>query len=265
MSVYVGTTVDEAVAIGLKDLGLSKEQVAIEVIDEGKKGFLGMGRKNAKVKIEPVVSETTEEVVVPEKIIEEIKEVMTDTLEENVQEETAEVAVEEVEENAAPSQETLENDGLSDEEALKKVAIYVTEVSQKLGAPALVRMKREEGVVIFQLDTKKQGILIGKHGKTLNALQYLVQVYVHRIAKNKLSVVLNVGDYREKRQAILKRLADRTAQQVKRSQRPVFLEPMPAFERKQIHAALSNVPYVQTHSEGDEPYRYLVVEPVKTL
>lgn len=260
MSVYVGTTVDEAIAIGLKDLGLSKEQVAIEVIDEGKKGFLGMGRKNAQVKIEPVVSETTEEVVVPEKIVEEIKEVMTDTPEENVHE-----AIEEVEESAAPIQETLENDGLSDEEALKKVAIYVTEVSQKLGAPALVRMKREDGVVIFQLDTKKQGILIGKHGKTLNALQYLVQVYVHRIAKNKLSVVLNVGDYREKRQAILKRLADRTAQQVKRSQRPVFLEPMPAFERKQIHAALSNVPYVQTHSEGDEPYRYLVVEPVKTL
>lgn len=260
MSVYVGTTVDEAIAIGLKDLGLSKEQVAIEVIDEGKKGFLGMGRKNAQVKIEPVVSETTEEVVVPEKIIEEIKEVMTDTPEENVHE-----AIEEVEESAAPNQETLENEGLSDEEALKKVAIYVTEVSQKLGAPALVRMKREDGVVIFQLDTKKQGILIGKHGKTLNALQYLVQVYVHRIAKNKLSVVLNVGDYREKRQAILQRLADRTAQQVKRSQRPVFLEPMPAFERKQIHAALSNVPYVQTHSEGDEPYRYLVVEPVKTL
>lgn len=260
MSVYVGTTVDEAIAIGLKDLGLSKEQVAIEVIDEGKKGFLGMGRKNAQVKIEPVVSETTEEVVVPEKIVEEIKEVMTDTPEENVHE-----AVKEVEESAEPSQEILENDGLSDEEALKKVAIYVTEVSQKLGAPALVRMKREDGVVIFQLDTKKQGILIGKHGKTLNALQYLVQVYVHRIAKNKLSVVLNVGDYREKRQAILQRLADRTAQQVKRSQRPVFLEPMPAFERKQIHAALSNVPYVQTHSEGDEPYRYLVVEPVKTL
>ena len=260
MSVYVGTTVDEAIAIGLKDLGLSKEQVAIEVIDEGKKGFLGMGRKNAQVKIEPVVSEAEEEVVVPEKIVEEIKEVMTDTPEENVHE-----AIEEVEESAEPSQETLENDGLSDEEALKKVAIYVTEVSQKLGAPALVRMKREDGVVIFQLDTKKQGILIGKHGKTLNALQYLVQVYVHRIAKNKLSVVLNVGDYREKRQAILKRLADRTAQQVKRSQRPVFLEPMPAFERKQIHAALSNVPYVQTHSEGDEPYRYLVVEPVKTL
>lgn len=260
MSVYVGTTVDEAIAIGLKDLGLSKEQVAIEVIDEGKKGFLGMGRKNAQVKIEPVVSETTEEVVVPEKIVEEIKEVMTETPEENAHE-----AVKEVEESAEPSQETLENEGLSDEEALKKVAIYMTEVSQKLGAPALVRMKREEGVVIFQLDTKKQGILIGKHGKTLNALQYLVQVYVHRIAKNKLSVVLNVGDYREKRQAILQRLADRTAQQVKRSQRPVFLEPMPAFERKQIHAALSNVPYVQTHSEGDEPYRYLVVEPVKTL
>ncbi len=130
-----------------------------------------------------------------------------------------------------------------------------------MNAPALVKTARQDGVIVFHLETQKQGILIGKHGKTLNALQYLAQVYIHRIAKNKLSIVVNVGDYREKRQAILERLASRTAEKVKRTGRPVFLEPMPAFERKQIHSVLSKDAYVQTHSEGDEPYRYLVVEP----
>ena len=113
------------------------------------------------------------------------------------------------------------------------------------------------------METQKKGLLIGKHGKTLNALQYLAQVFIHRVAKNKLSVVVNVGNYREKRQDILQRLAKNTADKVSRTGRPVFLEPMPAFERKQIHSALSNNKYVTTHSEGDEPYRYLVVEPAK--
>ena len=132
-----------------------------------------------------------------------------------------------------------------------------------LNAPALVKMERQENLIVFQLDTQKQGVLIGKHGKMLNALQYLAQVFIHRVAKNKLSVVVNVGDYRQKRQAILERLAQRTAEKVKRTGQPVFLEPMPAFERKQIHSALSKDETIQTHSEGDEPYRYLVVEPVR--
>lgn len=264
MAIYIGATVQEAIQIGLKDLNLAKEQVIIEILDEGKKGFLGMGRKNAQVKLtSKEASVVVEEVAsVPEEKEVLAKVVVEET--ESVEATTEEVAL--PQENTDSLEEvTLENEGLDDEEALKKVALYLTQVTQKLGAPALVKMKREDGLIIFQLETKKQGILIGKHGKTLNALQYLVQVYVHRIATNKLSVVLNVGDYREKRQAILQRLADKTAEKVKRTGRPVFLEPMPAFERKQIHAALSKVSYVQTHSEGDEPFRYLVVEPVKTL
>lgn len=161
---------------------------------------------------------------------------------------------------AAASEPVLLTD-LSDEEALAQLGLYLTNISKALNAPALVKTARQDGVVVFHLETQKQGILIGKHGKTLNALQYLAQVYIHRIAKNKLSIVVNVGDYREKRQAILERLASRTAEKVKRTGRPVFLEPMPAFERKQIHSVLSKDAYVQTHSEGDEPYRYLVVEP----
>lgn len=264
MAIYIGATVQEAIQIGLKDLNLAKEQVIIEILDEGKKGFLGMGRKNAQVKLtSKEASVVVEEVAsVPEEKEVLAKVVVEET--ESVEATTEEVAL--PQENTDSLEEvTLENEGLDDEEALKKVALYLTQVTQKLGAPALVKMKREDGLIVFQLETKKQGILIGKHGKTLNALQYLVQVYVHRIAANKLSVVLNVGDYREKRQAILQRLADKTAEKVKRTGRPVFLEPMPAFERKQIHAALSKVSYVQTHSEGDEPFRYLVVEPVKTL
>lgn len=264
MAIYIGATVQEAIQIGLKDLNLAKEQVIIEILDEGKKGFLGMGRKNAQVKLtSKEASVVVEEVAsVPEEKEVLAKVVVEET--ESVEATTEEVAL--PQENTDSLEEvTLENEGLDDEEALKKVALYLTQVTQKLGAPALVKMKREDGLIVFQLETKKQGILIGKHGKTLNALQYLVQVYVHRIATNKLSVILNVGDYREKRQAILQRLADKTAEKVKRTGRPVFLEPMPAFERKQIHAALSKVSYVQTHSEGDEPFRYLVVEPVKTL
>ena len=151
----------------------------------------------------------------------------------------------------------------SDEAAITELAMYLTNISNELNAPAMVRIARENGNIIFHLETEKQGILIGKHGKVLNALQYLAQVFIHRIASNKLSIVVNVGNYREKRHEILERLAKRTAEKAKRTGRPVFLEPMPAFERKQIHHTLSKDEQIKTHSEGDEPYRYLVVEPVK--
>ena len=161
-------------------------------------------------------------------------------------------------------EKTEEVSELGDEAALTELAVYLTEISKQLDAPALVKMERESNnMVVFHLETQKQGLLIGKHGKTLNALQYLAQVFIHRLARNKLSVVVNVGNYREKRQEIIQRLADRTAEKVKRTGQPVFLEPMPAFERKQIHAALSKDEHVKTHSEGEEPYRYLVVEPAK--
>lgn len=252
MPIYEGFTTEAAIQKGLQALGVTKEQVTIEILDEAKKGFLGIGKKDARVSLELTMSEVIEEVV--EETIEEVIE-MTKPITEPV---IAEVTQEQ---EVTVIQEVQE--ALDDEAALKQLAIYLTNISKELGTPALVKMTREESLIVFQLDTQKQGILIGKHGKTLNALQYLAQVYIHRIAKNRLSVVVNVGNYREKRQAILQRLAERTAEKVDRTGRPVFLEPMPAFERKQIHAALSKKDYVKTHSEGEEPYRYLVVEPTK--
>ncbi|EOL49207.1 RNA-binding protein [Enterococcus phoeniculicola] len=250
MPVYEGATVEEAIQKGLMALKLTRDDVEVNVIEVGKKGFLGIGKKEAKVSMEPTVSE-------------EIAEAVEEAVEEVISEEApviTEIAVE-VEPSIHESNKPLED--LDDESALTELALYLTAISKELNAPALVRMERKDGLIIMHLDTQKQGILIGKHGKILNALQYLAQVFIHRAASNKLSVVVNVGDYREKRQAILQRLAERTAEKVKQTGRPVFLEPMPAFERKQIHSVLSKKDYVKTHSEGDEPYRYLVVEPEK--
>lgn len=255
MPIYEGSTAAEAIQKGLAALNITKDEAVIEVLEEAKKGFLGMGKKNARVSIEPSVTE-------------EISEAVTETVAEVMEEAqpVAQVTITETpvapEPVAEPSIQQVLSE-LDDEAALTQLALYLTNITKELNAPALVKMERQENLIVFQLDTQKQGVLIGKHGKMLNALQYLAQVFIHRVAKNKLSVVVNVGDYRQKRQAILERLAKRTAEKVKRTGQPVFLEPMPAFERKQIHSALSKDETIQTHSEGDEPYRYLVVEPVR--
>lgn len=253
MPIYEGNTIEEAITKGLQTLNLSKDEVEINVITDAKKGFLGFGKKLAQVSIEPTVSEQIAEAVA--ETVEDI--IVTD------EEVKVEAAAEELLASKADSSESKVLENLTDEEAITELALYLTAISKELNAPALVRLERKDGLLVFHLDTDKQGILIGKHGKVLNALQYLAQVFVHRVAENKLSVVVNVGDYREKRQAILQRLAERTAEKVKQTGRPVFLEPMPAFERKQIHFTLSKDDRIKTHSEGDEPYRYLVVEPAK--
>ena len=240
MPVYEGTTIEAAIQHGLKLLGVTKGQVTIKILDQGKKGFLGIGKKEAQVSLElkEVEQQTTE---ISQTIVEEEKPAN----------------------EVSPVTRTQTLESLDNEEALKQLAIYLVEITNQMDAPATVTMSHEDHLIVFQLDTEKQGLLIGKHGKMLNAIQYLAQVFIHRVAKNKLSIVVNVGNYREKRQAILQRLAERTAEKVDRTGRPIFLEPMPAFERKQIHAALSKKDYVKTHSEGEEPYRYLVVEPAK--
>ena len=253
MPIYEGNTIEEATQKGLQALGLTKEDVTIDVLDEGKKGFLGLGKKLAQISMEPTISEQVTEAV--EETVEDIVVADEATAVEEAVEELTE-AIPSLSEESTHSLENLED-------AITELAMYLTNISNELNAPAMVRIARENGNIIFHLETEKQGILIGKHGKVLNALQYLAQVFIHRIASNKLSIVVNVGNYREKRHEILERLAKRTAEKAKRTGRPVFLEPMPAFERKQIHHTLSKDEQIKTHSEGDEPYRYLVVEPVK--
>ena len=246
------TSVEKAIQKGLRQLGLTQEEVVVEVITEGKKGLFGFGQKDAMVALTPVVKEeVVEEVSTPvvEKAVEEVVASEDESFEEEFEDE------EDVEgfENEETTVDRLE-------EAAHVTKAYLEGIAKTYGAEATVAVEVRRDRMTFVFDTDKQGLLIGKHGKILNALQVLAQVSVHRFVKGRISVQVDVGDYRARRSETLQQIAERTARKVLKTKQPVYLEPLPAYERKQIHAALSKNKRISTHSEGKEPHRYLVVE-----
>ncbi|MRI81730.1 KH domain-containing protein [Aerococcaceae bacterium DSM 109653] len=145
-------------------------------------------------------------------------------------------------------------------EARLIVARYLEDVLHTYGADSKVTFEEKGNQVIFNIKTNKSGLVIGKHGKIINSLQTLAQILLHRYDRRRVSVLLNVGDYRDRRSNVLEQIAQRTAEQVLRTKQAVILDPLPAYERKQIHAYLSKIEHVKTHSEGKDPNRYLVVD-----
>lgn len=117
----------------------------------------------------------------------------------------------------------------------------------------------EENLMTIDLSGDEMGILIGKRGITLDSLQYLVSLVVNRNAEDYIKVKLDTENYRERRRETLENLAKNLAHKVKRTHRPVYLEPMNPYERRVIHSTLQRDKYVETHSEGDEPYRKVVI------
>lgn len=252
-------SVEKAIQKGLRQLGLPQDQVFVEIISEGKKGLFGFGQKNAEVELTPVATMVSEEVVeeVVEPVVEAVEEATVETVETvEVPEEDFEDDDFEEEEGDANYEETV--DQL--EEAARVTKEYLEGIAKTYGAEATVTVEARRDRMTFVFDTDKQGLLIGKHGKILNALQVLAQVSVHRFIKGRISVQVDVGDYRARRSETLQQIAERTARKVLKTKQPVYLEPLPAYERKQIHAALSKNKRISTHSEGKEPHRYLVVE-----
>lgn len=249
-------SVEKAIQKGLRQLGLPQDQVFVEVISEGKKGLFGFGQKNAEVELTPVATMVSEKAVeeVVEPVVEEATVETVETVE--VPEEDFEDDDFEEEEGDADYEETV--DQL--EEAARVTKEYLEGIAKTYGAEATVTVEARRDRMTFVFDTDKQGLLIGKHGKILNALQVLAQVSVHRFIKGRISVQVDVGDYRARRSETLQQIAERTARKVLKTKQPVYLEPLPAYERKQIHAALSKNKRISTHSEGKEPHRYLVVE-----
>ena len=249
-------SVEKAIQKGLRQLGLPQDQVFVEIISEGKKGLFGFGQKNAEVELTPVATMVSEEAVeeVVEPVVEEATVETVETVE--VPEEDFEDDDFEDEAGEADYEETV--DQL--EEAARVTKEYLEGIAKTYGAEATVTVEARRDRMTFVFDTDKQGLLIGKHGKILNALQVLAQVSVHRFVKGRISVQVDVGDYRQRRSETLQQIAERTARKVLKTKQPVYLEPLPAYERKQIHAALSKNKRISTHSEGKEPHRYLVVE-----
>ena len=120
-------------------------------------------------------------------------------------------------------------------------------------------MNEEEKLIEVDLKGDDMGVLIGKRGQTLDSLQYLTNLAVNKNSENYYKVKVDTEDYRKRRKDTLENLAKNIAYKVKRTKRPVELEPMNPFERRVIHSALQNDKFVTTHSEGEEPYRHVVV------
>ena len=259
------TTVDLAVSKGLAQLNLGSHEVDIKIISEGKKGLFGFGQKDAAVELTP---KALPEMAEPGNIAVFENEERADFLSEQTETPKANLTEEDNYDYSdtleyAEEDEAIEEEATSlstHQEAIASVVDYLTKTVEVYGAPATVDVEDKKNVVTFNIDTAKPGLIIGKHGKIINALQILAQTIYQQHERSRVSIVVNVGDYRERRAGILENIADRTAERVFRTKQPVFLEPLPAFERKQIHAYLSKNKRISTHSEGKEPHRYLVVE-----
>ena len=234
------------------------------------------------VKVEPMVVEVDEEIKVTEvkeqpkeKVAPKSEAVEAKVVEKTVTEEPVKKEVKkpqpkpsveakkEVKAEAVTESKSDEDDQqetFTIEEASQKVAVYIQEVIQSYGAQADVDFEISRSQVMVNIETDKSGLVIGKHGKIINSLQILSQTYFQSLYRRRTSILLNVGDYRDRRASVLRQIAQRTADEVLETKQTVILDPLPAYERKQIHAHLARIDRIKTHSEGKEPNRYLVVE-----
>lgn len=146
-------------------------------------------------------------------------------------------------------------------DVLDNIREFLDKVFQAMGLDVQIEIEKDEdsNIVNVELKGDEMGVLIGKRGQTLDSLQYLTNLAVNKNAENFVKVKIDTEDYRKRRRETLENLAKNIAYKVKRTKHPVSLEPMNPFERRVIHSALQNDKFVTTHSEGDEPYRHVVV------
>ncbi|KAA9220693.1 MULTISPECIES: RNA-binding cell elongation regulator Jag/EloR [Aerococcus] len=166
-------------------------------------------------------------------------------------------------ESDSQSQDADEED---DEEAsypfdwgVEDVAHYLIDVMEAYLVDVTIDVEDMDDLIIFHINTDKPGLVIGKHGKIINSLETLAQILTHSHVRKRVAVEVNVGDYRERREQTLEKLAERTADQVTVEREDVTLSPLPARERKIIHRCLSKYSHIKTQSQGRDPHRYMVV------
>ena len=268
-------TLDDAITEALIQLGVTSDQLDYEVIEKGSAGFLGIGMKQAVIKARRKVVEEPEAEIVeeakPEPVVikkEEPKPVKKEfTKKETIKKEPAKKTFikEEAVKEAAPS--------VKKEADLAKVESQTIEACEKFIYDVLKAMDMtdvkvtsvvdEEGALSIDMEGSNMGILIGKRGQTLDSLQYLTNRVANKMQEGYVRVKLDTEDYRRRRKETLENLAKNIASKVKRTRRTVSLEPMNPYERRIIHSALQGDPAVSTHSEGEEPYRRVVVTLVR--
>lgn len=277
-----GDDIESAVKLALVDLKCSREDVEVEVLEQPSRGFFGIGSKLALVR----VSKKKAEPVIEEPVIEEAPE-ETPSAEEPVQAEELKAAQEPKEKKPQESrrnrkrnrkdkkktQKTIEErnpklDELDFHKTMDHLPImeehpaldFLKDVTEQMGLKVNMVLRADEKNVYVNIEGADSGTIIGKRGQTLDAIQYLTSLVVNKDQNEYIKVVVDAENYRSRREKTLEQLASKLAGKVIRSRRPVRLEPMNPYERKVIHATLQNNPKVTTRSEGQDPYRRVIIE-----
>lgn len=273
-------TTQEAIEKGLNVLNISKEQAIIDVITEEKKGFLGIGQRDAVVSVMRKESQYKDELLTEvvsfdrtprfqshthpskQQNVPQVERTQDDMLP------TSDVIEEDSITKTITSEETLEklSEILQDDDELDQAAIqhvydYVKNIINAMGIQDVdIQLNQHKERIYMNINATDVGLIIGRHGKVLNSLQRLAQVQLYQHTRQRLFIKLDAENYRQRRRQIVEHVAEKTAQKVIETKQSVVLEPMPAHERKLIHRYLSRYSEVQTRSKGKEPHRYLVVE-----
>ena len=273
-------TVQDAILEASLQLETFRDNIEYEVVEEGTSGFLGFGAKKAVIKARK--KKAVEDVLKDEEKAEksrrkeekkegkrEKKEYKKERKAEEKQEKKAEkekeadrveAFEEETEEKAQrPERKVAQLTPEEAQEAMEKASKFMKDVFASIDMEVGVATNYTDEVLNVELSGDDMGILIGKRGQTLDSLQYLTSLVVNKGKSGYTRVKVDTENYRSRRKETLENLAKNIAFKVKRTRRPVFLEPMNPYERRIIHSALQNDPYVTTHSEGEEPYRKVVV------
>ena len=266
-------TLDDAITEALIQLGVTSDHLDYEVIEKGSAGFLGIGMKQAVIKARRKQEEPVEEPVVEEVEEKPVKKEVKEFKEEKKEFHKKEFHKKEHVKKEAPKKEFVKKEVPKREVELAPVEDATKEACVKFVKDVLAAMDMndvevkaeidEEGALSITMDGKNMGILIGKRGQTLDSLQYLTNRVANKMQDGYVRVKLDTEDYRRRRKQTLENLAKNIASKVKRTRRSVSLEPMNPYERRIIHSALQSDSAVSTHSEGEEPYRRVVVTLVR--
>lgn len=267
-----GVDVEEAVKLALIDLKVPREEVTVTVLEQPSKGFFGIGSKLAKVRVEKIKVEEKK----PEKSEEPLKEVQKEKPQnkenkehrnnkKNKKERKEHRKENKIEEQGSDLTESSLNIEVVNKEELQDVDShealdFLKDVTEKMGLSMNLKAKTGDAIVYIEMDGKDSGTIIGKRGQTLDAIQYLTSLVINKNSEKYIKVVVDAENYRAKRQKTLEQLANRLAAKVIRTKKYVRLEPMNPYERKVIHATLQQNPDITTRSEGEEPYRRVVIE-----
>ena len=294
-------TLDDAITEALIQLGVTSDQLEYDVIEKGNAGFLGIGRKQAVIKARRKVEKKVNDEPVID-FSDAVKEVMKDSKSDNYHKHnnrdnkkkkdnrkkenyhknnknvTASEKTEKVKEETVKTEKKEKNDKPHKpvqerkEIELAKVEYITVKTCEEFLTNVLKAMDMEveiktsideEGALCIEMNGDNMGILIGKRGQTLDSLQYLTNRVANKAQDGYVRVKLDTEDYRRRRKETLENLAKNIAHKVKRTRRSVSLEPMNPYERRIIHSALQGDRSVTTHSEGEEPYRRVVVTLVR--